>query len=170
MSKSILSYVKTSEDNDFAFVLVKSESGFEVVHDISKALNDNAYLCYFDPSPLLPSQLLKNYLSKLRAFYNQHSQVAVGTEFTLKVLSIRDKISKLTTECNMKDTFYLEFKFTKEAADVNTHLKLKGVDMSTIKNFTITLKDQMDPKIIAEEAVDLNLKLMKWRMAPGLDL
>ena len=28
----------------------------------------------------------------------------------------------------------------------------------------------MDPKVIAEEAVDLNLKLMKWRMVPGLDL
>lgn len=28
----------------------------------------------------------------------------------------------------------------------------------------------MDPKVIAEEAVDLNLKLMKWRMVPGLNL
>jgi ubiquitin-like modifier-activating enzyme ATG7 len=28
----------------------------------------------------------------------------------------------------------------------------------------------MDPKVIAENAVDLNLKLMKWRMLPSLDL
>lgn len=28
----------------------------------------------------------------------------------------------------------------------------------------------MDPKIISEESCDLNLKLMKWRMAPGLNL
>jgi ubiquitin-like modifier-activating enzyme ATG7 len=28
----------------------------------------------------------------------------------------------------------------------------------------------MDPKVISENAVDLNLKLMKWRMIPGLDL
>jgi ubiquitin-like modifier-activating enzyme ATG7 len=28
----------------------------------------------------------------------------------------------------------------------------------------------MDPKVIAEEAVDLNLKLMKWRMVPGLNI
>ena len=28
----------------------------------------------------------------------------------------------------------------------------------------------MDPKLLAENAVGLNLKLMKWRMAPELDL
>lgn len=39
-----------------------------------------------------------------------------------------------------------------------------------MKGVTVTLKDQLDPKVIAEEAVDLNLKLMKWRMMPGLDL
>ena len=32
------------------------------------------------------------------------------------------------------------------------------------------MKDQLDPKVIAENAVDLNLKLMKWRMIPSLDL
>ena len=28
----------------------------------------------------------------------------------------------------------------------------------------------MDPNVKAEEACDLNLKLMKWRMVPGLNL
>ena len=28
----------------------------------------------------------------------------------------------------------------------------------------------MDPKRLADQAVDLNLKLMKWRIMPGLDL
>jgi len=93
--------------------------------------------------------------------------VAIGTEFTLKVLSIRDKISKLNTSLNLKDTFYMEFKFVKEEP---APLKLKDFDYNSIKGVTITLKDQMDPKVIAEEAVDLNLKLMKWRMVPGLDL
>ena len=51
-----------------------------------------------------------------------------------------------------------------------TPLKLKQFDYNTLKGTVITLKDQMDPKVIAEEAVDLNLKLMKWRMVPGLDL
>lgn len=28
----------------------------------------------------------------------------------------------------------------------------------------------MDPKVIAENSVDLNLKLMKWRMIPDINL
>ena len=66
----------------------------------------------------------------------------------------------------------MEFKFTKD--DVQSAesgaLRLKEFDNNSIKSHTITLKDQMDPKVIAEEAVDLNLKLMKWRMVPGLNL
>lgn len=49
-------------------------------------------------------------------------------------------------------------------------MKLTPSDYSLVKGFTITLKDQLDPKVIAEEACDLNLKLMKWRMVPGLNL
>lgn len=115
--------------------------------------------------------LLKNYLAKLKAFYDTHTDgIALGTEFTLKVLSIRDKISKLNTSLPMKDTFYMEFKFIKEEPAEESPLKLKAFDYNSIKGITITLKDQLDPKVIAEEAVDLNLKLMKWRMVPGLDL
>ena len=32
------------------------------------------------------------------------------------------------------------------------------------------MKSSMDPKSLAESSVDLNLKLMKWRLVPDLDL
>ena len=32
------------------------------------------------------------------------------------------------------------------------------------------MKSSMDPKSLAENSVDLNLKLMKWRLVPDLDL
>lgn len=32
------------------------------------------------------------------------------------------------------------------------------------------MKSSMDPKKLAESSVDLNLKLMKWRLVPSLDL
>jgi ubiquitin-like modifier-activating enzyme ATG7 len=35
---------------------------------------------------------------------------------------------------------------------------------------TIDLKVFMDEKLLAGEAVDLNIKLMKWRMLPNIDL
>ena len=35
---------------------------------------------------------------------------------------------------------------------------------------TTNLRSVFDPKSLAEQAVGLNLKLMKWRMAPDIDL
>ena len=34
----------------------------------------------------------------------------------------------------------------------------------------VNLSDSMDPRRVAESAVDLNLKLMRWRLVPELDL
>jgi len=49
-------------------------------------------------------------------------------------------------------------------------MKIKELNYNELKETVIGLKDQLDPKVISENAVDLNLKLMKWRMMPGLDL
>jgi hypothetical protein len=90
------------------------------VRDIIESLNDNAFLVYYDPSPLLPSSLLKNYLAKLRAQFNKHSVgVADGEVRKLRVLSVRDKLSSLTSETSLKDTFYMEFNFSKSSSPVD---------------------------------------------------
>ena len=34
----------------------------------------------------------------------------------------------------------------------------------------VNLKSSMDPQSIAKSSVDLNLKLMKWRLVPEMDL
>ena len=34
----------------------------------------------------------------------------------------------------------------------------------------VNLSESMDPRRVAESAVDLNLKLMRWRLVPELDL
>jgi ubiquitin-like modifier-activating enzyme ATG7 len=39
-----------------------------------------------------------------------------------------------------------------------------------VKMRTVKLKGQLDASAIAENAASLNLKLMKWRMAPDLNL
>ena len=41
---------------------------------------------------------------------------------------------------------------------------------ASFREVSIELKKQMDPASLAEQAVGLNLKLMKWRMAPDLNL
>jgi ubiquitin-like modifier-activating enzyme ATG7 len=44
------------------------------------------------------------------------------------------------------------------------------VPQTPLRQVQIELKRQMDPASLAEQAVGLNLKLMKWRMSPDLNL
>ena len=43
-------------------------------------------------------------------------------------------------------------------------------DSNKITSKIVDLADYMDPEKLADQSVDLNLKLMKWRLAPELDL
>ena len=43
-------------------------------------------------------------------------------------------------------------------------------DEGEMVSHTTNLRSVFDPKSLAEQAVGLNLKLMKWRMAPDIDL
>ena len=47
---------------------------------------------------------------------------------------------------------------------------LKSIDMNQVQTKVVELKSYMDPSNLAEQAVGLNLKLMKWRQAPDLNL
>lgn len=86
------------------------------------------------------------------------------------MLLIRDKLSKLTETVTLNDTFYVEIKFMKDPHQKGQVLKYKEVDLGEVKRQVMSLKEQLEPKTISENAVDLNLKLMKWRMIPSLDL
>mgnify|MGYP007104126375 FL=1 len=41
--------------------------------------------------------------------------------------------------------------------------------VKNIESSKVDLKGMFNPETIAENAVDLNINLMKWRMCPGLD-
>jgi len=43
-------------------------------------------------------------------------------------------------------------------------------DQNKLNSKTVDLAEYMDPRRLADQSVDLNLKLMKWRIAPSLDL
>lgn len=62
----------TEEEEFFCFTLLHDPETKQ--YTISKEINEqlfseNAYFCYFDPSPLLPSSLLKNYLVKINRLF-----------------------------------------------------------------------------------------------------
>jgi ubiquitin-like modifier-activating enzyme ATG7 len=43
-------------------------------------------------------------------------------------------------------------------------------DAGKLSSRTVDLSEYMDERKLADQAVDLNLKLIKWRIAPGIDL
>ncbi len=55
-------------------------------------------------------------------------------------------------------------------SDSDGMVPLQPIDLSQLKTKVVELKSYMDPSNLAEQAVGLNLKLMKWRQAPELNL
>lgn len=75
---------------------------------------------------------------------------------------IREKLSKLTETVTLKQSIIMTL--------VNTASETAEFKPYQFRENSIELKKTMDPAHLAEQAVGLNLKLMKWRMAPDLNL
>jgi len=86
----------------------------------------------------------------------------------LKIVLIKDKIARAAEEIKALDSsFYCEVVLKKEGTDPTPGVKCTFLEILDKK---INLKDQLDTLKIVENAADLNLKLMKWRQVPTLQL
>jgi len=74
--------------------------------------------------------LIKNYLTKLRILFQDEYDFPEGEIFTLKVISIRDKLSKLSKEVILKESLYFEVPFKKESA-------MKGQPLHISEDFEV---------------------------------
>jgi len=81
----------------------------------------------------------------------------------LNVVLIREKLSKLSDNISFKQSIVMTLENTAPTAEIE-------FKPTTFREVAIELKKQMDPASLAEQAVGLNLKLMKWRMVPELNL
>ena len=123
------------------------------------SIPEGGYLCFLDPSPKLPSNLLINHVSR------RVKQLKNGA--VLNVLLVREKISKLSKQVTLKTSLQL---ILGNGDPTNEEVAMKEIDFANIKPKETELKRFMDPGNLAEQAVGLNLKLMKWRQMPDLDL
>ena len=85
----------------------------------------------------------------------------------MNVLLIREKVSKLSKQVSLKTSLQL---ILGNSDPTNDEIAMKAIEFAKMKPKETELKRFMDPGNLAEQAVGLNLKLMKWRQMPDLDL
>lgn len=125
--------------------------------EVSADLSSSEILAYLDPAPYpdYPSSILRNILSLLSPRSSQ------------KILAIKDPVSSNPDYFSLGSTkFYSISPPVCEPGFIGWELDNKGKSQAK----TIDLRPQLDPHSLALSAVDLNLKLMRWRMLPDINL
>ena len=100
---------------------------------------EDGYLCFLDPSPKLPSNLLANHVSR------RVKQLKNGK--ALNVLLIREKISKLSKQVTLKTSLQL---ILGNGDPTTEEVAMKPIDFANMKPKETELKRFMDPGNLAE--------------------
>lgn len=134
------------------------ETGF-----FNDAAEEDRYVAFVDPSnyPEYPSWPLRNLLILIRQRYRLNK---------VQILCYRD------TQPRRHEARSIILPLAMDKVD---DVELKSMPKVTgwerngngdLRPRVANLAEYMDPTRLADQAVDLNLKLMKWRLAPNLDL
>ena len=135
------------------------ETGF--FHGVDEA---DQFVCFVDPSnyPENPGWMLRNLLVLIRRRYKLDKvQILCYRDVQSKRHEAKSRILHLETE---RDAW---------SAETTEMPKVTGWERNSLGKVqpkVTNLAQYMDPQLLADQSVDLNLKLMKWRIAPDLDL
>lgn len=138
--------------------LRRFEDGF--FNDVAQ---EDRYICFVDPSthPEGPSWPLRNLLILIRQRYRLTK---------VKILCYRDTWAKRHEAKSVILPLEMDAVDNMEISEMP---KVTGWERSRngkLQAQLANLGEYMDPARLADSSVDLNLKLMKWRLAPDLDL
>ncbi|OQE20354.1 hypothetical protein PENSTE_c013G05836 [Penicillium steckii] len=126
---------------------------------------ENRYICFADPSNYekAPGWMLRNLLVLVRQRWGLNK---------VQILRYRDTQSKRDQGRSM--VFSLQSKSETSGKQPQDQLpKVTGWERNPagkLSGRTVSLTEYMDPTRLADQSVDLNLKLMKWRISPNLNL
>jgi ubiquitin-like modifier-activating enzyme ATG7 len=161
------------------FVLKRQDSNIFVLtlkewrqKEINTSL-DQVFFCFVDPCPLQsnPGWPLRNFLVYLSKVLSSTKE---GDE-TLQILSFREQIHHLTVVSND-----FEWSCNSLLFQVKTCFS-SFVTTTSVTGWEPNVRGKMGPRLmelggildpirLAETSVDLNLKLMRWRQLPSLNL
>ncbi|KAI9859050.1 MAG: Autophagy protein 7 [Trichoglossum hirsutum] len=159
------------EPSDFVWevsALQSYETGF-----FDKVDPKDQFVCFVDPSNYIenPGWMLRNLLVLIRQRWKASK---------VQVLCYRDVHSRRELPRSIILDLMVDIPEEKgreppeeSASKLPSMPKVTGWERNRdgrLASKTASLSEQMDPRRLAEQASDLNLKLMKWRVAPDLDL
>ena len=130
---------------------------------------------YTDPGPVAPGWMLRNLLVLVRQRWNLDR---------VQILCYRETQARRDAARSVILTLEVSTQSKKPSAESPTHdtgsesgttsmPKVVGWERNTAGKLAgrmADLTEYMDPKKLADSSVDLNLKLMKWRISPNLNL
>lgn len=131
---------------------------------------EDCYVCLADPSNYdsAPGWMLRNLLVLVKRRWDLHK---------VQILRYRDTNSKSDqgrSTVMVLESSRSETDRTIGSRDSHSSMpKVTGWERNPAGKLTgkvVDLTEYMDPKRLADQSVDLNLKLMKWRISPNLDL
>lgn len=123
---------------------------------------EDRFCCFVDPStyPENPGWALRNFLVLIRQKYQLDD---------VQILCYRDTPPKR----DQPKSIIMRLQTTPMLTPLSELPKVTGwerTDQNKLSSRTVDLGAYMDPTRLADQAVDLNLKLIKWRIAPSIDL
>lgn len=161
-SKSFFILRKNEDDDGFKHYNLKDCINVQNLDDNFKDVNlETIYFCFSDPCGTdKPSWLLRLYLVCISylcpSLHNKH----------IKVVGVRMKTPKTLGESLVWDIIVPVNSKNSEVPFVGWEPNAAGKMIPRC----VSMADSMDPAKLAENSVYLNLKLMKWRIMPNLDL
>lgn len=167
IAKSIESWRANNSPNQWGFFLIEEkDSGTNILslkdHEKwKKNRSDTLKAGFVDPSTIanVPGWPLRNFISLLSS---------LGIE-QVSILCYRDH-----AHFDTHRSFWLDIRIKQNLHHIPVcDLKISGWERNSAGKLVPKFSDigtLMNPIQLADQAVDLNLKLMKWRVAPDLDL
>ncbi|KAI5293538.1 Autophagy protein 7 [Ascosphaera acerosa] len=151
----------TSARGDWAVGrLAEAESGF-----FDDCEPEDRYVCFADPSNFAtaPGWMLRNLLFLIKQRWRWEE---------VQVLRYKDAPPSAATAGGGTGCIAIKLRSAPSPplADLPKVTGWERNPAGKLAGRAIDLKEYMDPERLAHQSVDLNLKLMKWRISPSLDL
>lgn len=155
ITKPLFVSIDSSTSNEFSYVTIDEE--------IPAVDLESIYFCYSDPSTSNePSWLLRNFL-----FYLCKNRPVLSDKW-INVISIRQH--KNGRQLSASKVFKLKLPKSLEQSNAIEWVGWEKNEHGSFGPRLAALEKSMDPRQLARASANLNLKLMKWRLLPDLDL